>query len=244
MRQHIWKASCSLLAAAMLAAAPAGAQVLGQVDDFEDGTSQGWFFGGGPLGVTGFPVILPDNGPAGTGDSFMSLSSSGLAGPGGRLTISNAAQWAGNYLATGVGLIAMDVNNAGQTDLDLRLVFETLGVGGPSNIAFSIDPIHVAAGGGWQRIFFSIRPTDLMNHPGLPGSSVLGALMNTTLIRLYHSPAANSPNPFVPIPLVAASLGVDNITALAPIPEPSTVVLLTSGVLALAALRRRATRPR
>lgn len=233
-----------LLATALLvgssSARLAGAQPLvGQVDDFEDGTSQGWFFGGGPVGITGFPLVPPGGGPAGALDGFMSLLSTGLQGPGGRLTISNAGQWAGNYLAAGIGAIAMDVNNTGPTDLDLRLVFETLGPAGPTNIAFSIDPIHLFGGSGWQRIVFPIAPTDLMSHPALVGSTVLGALASTTLIRLYHSPAANSPNPFVPIPTVTAALGVDNITALAPIPEPSTVILLTSGALALAARRRR-----
>ena len=236
-----------LLATALLvgssSARLAGAQpVAGQVDDFEDGTSQGWFFGGGPVGITGFPAVVPTGGPAGVGDAFMSLTAHGGAGLGGRLAISNAAQWAGNYLAAGVGAIAMDVNNTGPNDLDLRLVFETLGPSGPTNIAFSIDPISVLNGSGWQRIIFPIAPANLMSHPALPGSTVLGALTSTTLIRLYHSPAANSPNPFAPIPTVAVVLGVDNVTALAAVPEPSTVILLTSGVLALAARRRRHTR--
>ena len=231
------------LATLVAGATTAEAQVaLGQVDDFQT-SFENWGIGGGPGGVPITPAaVVPSGGPLGLGDAFMNLVSVALGGPGSRLTVSNASQWGGNYLAAGVGAIAMDVLNPGPTDLDLRLVFETLGPGGPTDIAFSDDPIHLPGGSGWTRIVFRITPGDLVSHPALPGSTVLGALTNTTLIRLYHSTADNSPNPFGPIAPVTATLGVDNITALAAIPEPSTVVLVTSGALALVALRRRATR--
>lgn len=59
-------------------------------------------------------------------------------------------------------------------------------------------------------------------------------LSNTTAIRLYHAPTLAETGPFV-----AASLGVDNITATAVVPEPASVVLVGTGALALLALRRR-----
>jgi hypothetical protein len=212
------------------------------VDTFETETPEGWFFGGGPGGSGGVPSILTTGGPAGAGDAFMRLVSLGGTGPGSRLTASNAAQWSGNYIAAGVVAIAMDVNNTGRNDLSLRLVFETLPpLSPPTNIAFTDDPIFVPAGSGWMHIVFPVTPGALLNNPAIPGSTALGALSDATLIRIYHDPADNSPNPFVPIPAIVAELGVDNIAALAA-PEPSTGVLLVTGGLALAFGARRVRR--
>jgi len=227
-----------LLTALIQVPCAVGAQVAaGQTDTFQTGI-ENWFFGGGPFGVG--PIAADrvlNGGPQGSGDAFMMVVSNGQEGPGSRLTVSNATQWAGDYRAAGISHIGMWVNNLGSTDLSLRMAFETLGPTGPTNIAFSSAAVVLNAGSGWQQILFPILGSALLNVP-IPGSSVEGAMTNTTLIRLYHSPENNVPNPFNPIPPVVAVLGVDDISALV-IPEPSTFMLLVTGVLGLFMVRRR-----
>lgn len=234
----------SALSAALLAAvlvqfpSVAHAQVSGgQTDTFQAGIDN-WFFGGGPAGPSATaPNRVLTGGPQGAGDAFMHLISFGGSSSQSRLSVSNATQWAGDYRAAGITHIGMWVNNFGANDLALRLAFETLGAMGPTNIAFSSDAILLNAGSGWQHVLFPILGASLMNSP-IAGSSVEGAMTNTSLIRLYHSTADNFPNPFDPIPAIAAQLGVDDINAVV-VPEPSSFLLLASGVLGLAFFKRR-----
>jgi hypothetical protein len=228
---------CAALAVALAAApaAPAAAQVTaGQVDDFTGPSADGWFFGGGPVGVPVTPAaVVATGGPAGAGDAYMRLTATGLEGPGGRLTILNAAQWGGNYTAAGVGAIAMDVRNAGNTALSLRVFLEVIGAMGPTDIAYSTSPVTLAAGGNWTRVVFPLVG-GLTSAP-FPGSSVADALGGATVLRLAHSP-----NPLAeggPVPAVAAELWVDNVTAVAVVPEPSALLLLATGVAATLAVR-------
>jgi hypothetical protein len=59
-------------------------------------------------------------------------------------------------------------------------------------------------------------------------------LSNVTALRILHSSAAQFPPD-----RIAADLGVDNITAVAAIPEPATMLLVGSGLVGLVARRRR-----
>ena len=147
-----------LLLAGLLPVTPAAAVTLGQTDNFEDGTTQNWLVGllGAPHPAP--PENIPSGGPAGVDDNYLLLTAVGGNGPGNRLTVINASQWAGDYLAAGITGIWMDVNNFGNTDLALRLlVADPLG-GPPTNVAFSTDPIVVPAGSGWQAGEISFQP--------------------------------------------------------------------------------------
>ena len=78
--------AAGILATALTSlAAPAGAVVVGQLDTFADGTTGGWFAGGGPLGGTPPvpPAVVGSGGPGGAGDAYLQLSSTGSMGPGG-----------------------------------------------------------------------------------------------------------------------------------------------------------------
>jgi hypothetical protein len=203
---------------------------VGQIDTFEDGTTQGWLVGllGAPHPAP--PINVPTGGPAGAGDNYLLLTAVGGGGPGNRLTVLNLSQWTGNYLAAGVTSIRMDVNNLGGSDLALRLLFENPMGGPPTDMAFSADPIFLPAGSGWTPVEFLVDPGHLTAAMG----SVNTVLANTTALRLFHSPA-----PGYPGPSVVAQLGVDNITALpTAVPEPSTAAILGVGLMAFLARRR------
>jgi hypothetical protein len=186
------------------------AVTVGQVDTFEDGTTQDWTVGlrGG---VPPFPPVVTTGGPAGAGDHFMLLTAtaSGID-PGSRLVVINLTQWAGNYTAAGVTAITMDVSNPGSTDLSLRLLFtDSANFEMPElspNTAISAAPVLVPAGNGWVSVTFPVTPENLVAFTG----SVNTALANATQLRIFHNPAATFPPP-----LVQAQLGVDNIKAFA-----------------------------
>jgi hypothetical protein len=228
----------ALLGLLLLAfASPVAAVVIGQVDDFEDGTTQGWVVAFGPAGGVppAPPQVVGTGGPQGAGDGYLLLSAVGGAGPGGRLTAGNLSQWTGDYLAAGVDRIDMWVNNLGSSDLFLRLLIEDPMAGPPTNVAFSADPVAVLAGTGWQNIVFSLNQADLIAGLG----STAGALTNATVLRLFHGAADGFPGE-----PVVAQLGVDDIRASAAIPEPATWALMIVGFGAVGATCRRRRSPR
>lgn len=189
----------------LFASSNAFALAVGQSDTFEDGTTQNWV-----VALLGFthptpPANVSSGGPAGIDDNFLQLASIGGQSAGSRLTAINGSQWAGNYIAAGIGAISMDVINLGATDIELRLLFSDPVAGPPANLAFSKDSIHLLAGGGWTSVVFPITPLDLIAGSG----TVENALMNATELRLFHGSA-----PGFPGEPVLAQVGVDNITAL------------------------------
>lgn len=219
---------------AVLLVRPASAAPIfaGQQDTFEDGTTQGWVVS--PLGAShpAPPANVPTGGPAGADDNYLLVRSVGGTGPGSRLTVINPVQWAGDYLAGGVGSISMDLINLGTTDLSLRLLFEDPAGGPPTHVAVSTVPLLLVAGSGWVHATFNIALGDLTALVG----DASAALSGTTAFRLFHSEAIGFPGPSV-----VASLGVDNITAEAgaAVPEPASLLLMGTGLAAAWVRRRR-----
>ena len=174
-----------------LCASPVAGATIGQIDTFQDGTTNGWFAGG--LGLGAFPPVPPANvptgGPAGTDDAFLQITSGGGDGPGSRLVAMNGTQWAGDYLAEGITGIEMDVLNLGASDLTLRLMFENPMGGPPTDIAVTTAGVSLPVGSGWQHVVFSILPAQL--------TAVIGdattALATTTLIRIFHATERGEP---------------------------------------------------
>jgi len=197
------------LVALLLAPSLAWALAVGQQDTFEDGTTQGWLVGG-----------LASGGPAGAGDHYLLLTAAG-SGADSRLATANMTQWTGDFIAAGITGIRMDLKNLGSTDLALRLLFVDA-----TDEAFSTKAFKLPAGSDWTPAFFSTAPSDLS---ALGSGSITAALHDTTELRLYHSLV-----PGFPGDPIEARLGVDNITAT---PEPTSVVLLGSGLLALCSLK-------
>lgn len=189
----------------------------GQLDDFQDGTTMNWHVAAGPNGgMPPFPPVNADGGPAGNGDLFLQLTSTGGMGAGSRMVVLNGSQWGGDYLSSGVTGISMDVNNLGGIPLELRMRFEHFSAMGPPTGDFlSSDSVTVPAASGWQNVFFPISETDLMDVTMGMGDDFATTLGDVGIVRLLHSPDGT-----LPPPPIDSLLGVDNITA---IPEPGFV---------------------
>lgn len=232
--------STTVVALLSLAASDAAlALSIGQTDDFEDGTTQGWITGV-PNPVP--PITVPDGGPAGPGDAYLLLRSIGGGGPGSRLVGFNLEQWAGDYSAAGIASITLEAFNLGPSDLFLRLMFMDPIAGPPTNVAVSTDAIFVPSGSGWTPVTFPVLASDLTALAG----NASAVLSNTTVLRLFHGIDIG----FLTEPVVA-TLGVDNICALGadgdasvcrnggtPVQEPGALALLGIGLLGLMVGRR------
>jgi hypothetical protein len=220
-----------MLALSAMLSGRARAATIGQIDTFQDGTTQGWVTAllGSPNPSP--PVNVPSGGPLGAGDGFLQLTSLGTLGPGGRLVAINPAQWTGNYIAAGITSISMDFKNLGATDIFLRLLFEDPMLAPPVDVA-TTSAVFLAAGGGWTSISFSVAAANLTAISG----SVNTVLQNTTAFRIF-----NSQDPTFPGPPSESILGVDNIRADG-VPEPGAWTMFAGGLSVLLAVRLRSRR--
>ncbi|MCG8405617.1 MAG: PEP-CTERM sorting domain-containing protein [Phycisphaerales bacterium] len=212
-----------LLAALAAAVVPAKATpILGQVDDFEDGTTQNWTVGGAHPNP---PVNIATGGPAGANDNYLEVEGLGGFGPGSKLGTFNLVQWAGDFLANGVNAIQADMRVFEGADLEMRVFMQ--GAGGDFT---SLLAQTVPADGQWHTITFNVSAAGLT---AVGGTSVNDTLANANRVLLRHQPGG--PVGIGGAPGVDAVLGIDNVRAL---PEPATLTLLTLGGFLLARRRR------
>ncbi len=216
------------LSLGVLAVSPAHALEVGQIDDFQDGATQGWVAGE-------FHPNPPANVLGEGGDRYLQVTSRGGQGPGSRLSVFNIGeQWAGDYVDAGITALSAEVANFGDTDVDLRLLLADPEEEGliPENVAVTTDAVHLPAGSDWTEVVFSIAPEDLTVVDG----DVETLLAGVTELRLFHNPAPDFPPPPQGPPSIVATVGIDDITA---IPEPATFLLLAAGAGELIRRRRR-----
>jgi hypothetical protein len=224
-----------VLAVLLLIAGPASAVPI-TIDDFEDGTTEGWHVG--DAAHPSPPVNIPSGGPAGIGDAYLQLTANGGQGMGSRLSVLNLSQWTGDF--TGVSGISMDVNDFGPSEVVLRLLFANFpdAPGPPTDVAVTVAPVIVPAGSGWTSVFFSLAPDNLI----APIGTVAGALAHVEEMRIFHNPIADFPGPPMGPETVIAIVGIDNIQAdIQAVPEPASVLLVLSGLGAAVRRWRRRT---
>lgn len=198
-----------------LVAAPVWAITLGQVDDFQDGTTQGW--GGGST-----PTNVADGGPDGAGDRYLQVSSTDF-----HLGTNNLLQWAGDYLAEDVEELVFHLNNFGPDPVALRVSL----IGADGTTFTSTDEAVLAAGSGWVSASFGLSEAELTRTQG--AGTLDQTLAAVTVLLLRHDPDPISPPGEANF--VTGVLGIDNVTTL---PEPDLPLGLATGVPALAMLAR------
>ncbi len=169
---------------------------VGLVSDFQNSTTQGWRSGG----VNPNPPTVLLNGH-GAGDHALRVVATGSGGPGGRLVTFNQQQWTGDYISAGVASISMDLNNVGNTDLDVRLA-----VNGNGGFFSTNASVTLLAGSGWTNFVFPVALSDW--------TAAGGTNLNVTLGSVVALRILNSPTPAYLGAVEAGDLLVDNITAL------------------------------
>lgn len=225
---------------ALLLGAPAAWAIPTALQDFEDGTTQGWTAGGGPLGAA--PPVLPAlaaGGPGGPADHFLRIVSGvGAGGSGSNLVAINRDAWDGDYLAAGLTSVTADLRNFGSSDLYIRLLVIDAG----NNRIASTGAVFLPAGGDWTAGAFSLAAGDLL--AGLGAMDDL--LQSVTELRIWgtgdpnavFSPGDNRQN------AVSGVLGVDRLTpdvfgnGGGVVPAPATAWLALLGLLRAGGARR------
>jgi len=157
--------------------APAWSITAGQIDDFQEGTTAGW--GVGVVSPVP-PVNVASGGPDGAGDAYLELTSLGGGGPGSRLAVDNAVQWAGDYIAEGITGVVLDADLFSANPVSLRL-----GLIGPGGAFASATPVVLPAFSGWQLADFSLDAADLVAVS--EGATLNLTLSNVTSLRVFHS---------------------------------------------------------
>lgn len=181
-----------------------------ETDLFADGTTEGW-----QQGVTSGtnPSNIPTGGPAGTGDNYLQVVSTGSGGPGGKMVVLNRAQWTGDYNALGPEFtISMDLANFGAQALSIRVGLEgVVAIPTPEGTLprfVSTTPFALPADGVWRQATFVLSATEMTQ---VDGSGTLSDVLDDVAeLRILSASSASWRGD-----QVAATLGVDNIQVVA-----------------------------
>lgn len=178
----------------------------GQIDNFEDGTVQGWFEGASSPNP---PVNITTDGPEGVNDNYLQDNSSGGFGAGSKMVIRNTTQWSGNYTSEGITAIKFNVRVT-TSNLDVRIAM----TGGGGAIS-STNAVTVIAGSGWTSIVIPITVADMQTVTAIGavnGFDIAATLSNCTEFRIL----SNS-SPSYEGESIASRMEIDNV-------EPETTL--------------------
>lgn len=174
----------------------ASAIALGQLDDFEDGTTQGWQHSAPSPNP---PTNVPNGGPQGAGDAYLRVTAQGSFSPGGRLVAYNTQQWTGDYIDAGVDIVRADLRNPGGPTLPMRV-----GIQSTTSRFVSTEPFLLPGDGEWHEAFFDLtQMTDLGG-----GDTAEEALLDVQFVRVLSADA-----PVWQGDPIEAEFGMDNVEA-------------------------------
>lgn len=168
----------------------------GQVDDFEDNTTQSWGVG---TNSNDPPENITTGGPAGVGDNFLRYISNGTGGADSKMIIYNQSQWTGDYTTEGIVAIEFDVK-VETNDLNLRVAFD----GGGGRFC-TTTPVVVTAGSGWTHVVIPISTTDFT---AIGGFDIADTLADVNTMRILSNTTAAWVGQ-----TIAATMELDNIEA-------------------------------
>jgi len=201
--------------------------IVGQIDTFSAASTLGWSNGGAPA-----PLVISTGGPAGVGDGYLQITADGI-GADGRLTVFNRSQWAGDFLSAGVASVEMDLKNFGSSPLSIRIGLRQSDIFGAPGFASTVG-FSLPVDGLWHHATFLLDAADLTRFNST--TLLLDALLSSVAeFRILNSAAPSLTGDFI-----VSQLGVDNIKAraAATVPEPSALLLLTTGLVALGMLKK------
>jgi hypothetical protein len=202
--------------------------LVGRVDNFEDGSIQGWSGGAEAINIS-------SGGPSGAEDNYLQIQRPTLTAPYPfHLGMKNTTTWPGDYLKAGIKAIEMDVNTisvtSGPVNLSLRIV-----IFGPGGAFSTKEPITIVTDEGWQHIEFGLTRSDLVRVFGAGAiytdpwpeiDNLTETLRNVETVLIRHDPA---PTPTIigrHPEHILATIGFDNITAVLG-PSPTYDVAFT-----------------
>jgi hypothetical protein len=188
----------ALLVLLALAAGASPQIVLGQEDDYQDGTLQFWTGGANMQNMA-------DGGPAGAGDRFLHVQSFGGFGGGSRLATFNNSQWTGDFQSAGVTAVSVWMRNLGATALEIRLVLFDFTLGDTRWTSTVSQTLPV--GGVWKQMVFSVEEADLTRAQGTQSYADLIVDVDRMMLRHQAGAPAAEGDP------IAATVGIDNIVA-------------------------------
>ncbi len=181
-----------------------GQIMLGQVSDFEDGTTEGWSNGASSPNP---PTNVPTGGPNGADDNFLEEVSSGGSGSGSKMVIqNNSSAWTGDYFNANVNTLSFHAKNGGAEDLYLRVAFK----GGSENTEIvSTEFVHIPASqNSW--IPYAISFIGFNEFMVVNGSnSISEVILDVIETRIISSENGNSYSGDT----IAGTLHIDNIMA-------------------------------
>lgn len=215
-------------------ATTASAITVGQLDTFQDATTQNWVEGLGGAIPPVPPAVVANAGPNGTGDFALRITGTGaVIGPGSKLVVNNIQpRWLGDYTAAGVNGIVLDVRNPNAFELNLRVGIDGPAIGTTGGRWVS-GAVVVPASSGWRTVTFSLLPADLL--PGdLAATSASTTRANVAVLRVMHAPVATWSS--------VAAAGQMDLNDIEALPEPTLTISLLVGSLfarSLGSCRRR-----
>jgi hypothetical protein len=212
--------SVVLLFGGVLALPIARASVtLGQVDTFQDGTTDNWGTGGTA------PANVPGGGPAGAGDSFLELTADG-SGANGKLTVFNRSQWLGDYIDQGINEIDMDLENLGSVTLNIRIAYKST-ISGGTVPGYLSAAVSLPADGQWHAEMFQLTAAAMIPIASPAAFNTFFSNGEAEFRVINEAGATNLDGT-----AVTSQLGIDNIGS---VPEPgaTSLLLVCAGGLAL-----------